>query len=193
MFNSIFKIIYFIELLVATIIRKIYTSSKKESDLKIQKKSTIELILLALNGIGMVIPIIYVFSTVLDFADYSLPNWLGWLGIVLFALAICLLWRSHHDLGRNWTVIVALRYEHELITNGVYKYIRHPMYSAHLLWAIAQIMILHNWIAGFSFLIVQIPFYFIRIKREEEMMIVQFGTAYESYMKRTDRLIPKLI
>jgi len=193
MFNSIFKIIYFIELMVATTIRKIYTSGKKESNLIIQKKSTLELIFLVLNGVGMIVPIIYVFSSVLDFANYSLPNWLGWAGIVIFALAIWLLWRSHHDLGRHWTVTVALRDDHELITSGVYRYIRHPMYSAHLIWAIAQIMILHNWIAGYSFLIVQIPFYLIRIKNEEAMMIEQFGDAYKTYMEETDRLIPKLI
>ena len=193
MFNSIFKIIYFLELMVATTIRKIYTSGKKESNLIIQKKSTIELIFLVLNGVGMIVPIIYVFSSVLDFANYSLPNWLGWAGIVIFALAIWLLWRSHHDLGRHWTVTVALRDDHELITSGVYRYIRHPMYSAHLIWAIAQIMILHNWIAGYSFLIVQIPFYLIRIKNEEAMMIEQFGDAYKTYMEETDRLIPKLI
>ena len=66
------------------------------------------------------------------------------------------------------------------------------MYSAHLLWAIAQIMILHNWIAGYSFLIVQLPFYFLRIRNEEAMMIEQFGAAYRSYVKKTERFIPKL-
>ena len=193
MFNSIFKIIYFIELLLATSVRKIYTSGQKSSDLKIQKKSTLELIFLMLNGMGMILPIIYVFSTVLDFADYALPDWLGWAGIVLFAFAIWLLWRSHHDLGRHWSVTVALQFEHELITGGVYKYMRHPMYTAHLLWAIAQIMILHNWIAGYSFLIAQIPFYVIRIKNEETMMLEQFGADYKAYMEKTGRLIPKLL
>jgi len=193
MFNSIFKIIYFSELVVATAIRKIYTSGKKDAELKIQKRSTIEPALLVLNGIGMLIPIVYVFSTVLDFADYALPDWLAWVGTVLFALAICLLWRSHKDLGRNWTVTVAMRNDHELVTSGVYTFIRHPMYSAHLIWAIAQIMLLHNWIAGYSFLIVQVPFYLIRIKNEEAMMIEQFGAAYKAYMERTDRIIPKLI
>jgi protein-S-isoprenylcysteine O-methyltransferase Ste14 len=141
----------------------------------------------------MIVPIVYVLSSWLDFANYTLPDWIGWVGVVLFAFAIWLLWRSHHDLGRNWTPTVAMRYEPELITGGVYKYIRHPMYSAHLIWAIAQIIILHNWIAGYSFLIVQVPFYFIRIKNEEQMMIEQFGAAYKAYMEKTDRLIPKLI
>jgi len=193
MFNSVFKIIYFIELLLATSIRKIYTSGKTNSDLKIQKRSKVEMFLLVLNGIGMIVPIVYVFSSVLDFADYDLPDWLAWAGVALFAFAIYLLWKSHYDLGRNWTVIIALRQKHELITKGVYKYLRHPMYSAHLLWAIAQIMILHNWIAGYSFLIVQIPFYLIRIRNEEKMMIEQFGSAYTSYMEKTDRLIPRIL
>lgn len=193
MFNSVFKIIYFIELLVATTIRKIYTSGNNNSDLIFQNRSSIELFFLVLNAIGMIVPIVYVFSSVLDFADYTLPSWLAWAGVVLFALAILLLWRSHHDLGRNWTVIVSLRKKHELITSGVYKYIRHPMYSAHLIWAIAQIMILHNWIAGYSFLIVQIPFYYFRINNEERMMIEQFGNSYKSYMQKTDRLIPGLL
>jgi protein-S-isoprenylcysteine O-methyltransferase Ste14 len=193
MFNSIFKIIYFIQLMIAIIIRKNYERKFIRLDVEIQKKSTIELALLALNGIGMIVPIVYVFSSWLDFANYNLPGWLGWAGVVLFAFAIWLLWRSHHDLGRNWTPTVAKRYDAELITIGVYKYIRHPMYTAHLIWAIAQIMILHNYLAGYSFLIVQVPFYFIRIKNEERMMIEQFGVAYKSYMKKTRRLIPKII
>jgi len=193
MFNSIFKIIYLIGLLLATIIRKIYTSGKRASALKIKKKSTIELIFLVLIGIGMIIPIVYAFSTVLDFANYSLPGWIAWAGTVLFAFAIWLLWRSHKDLGSNWTPTVALYYDHELITSGAYRFIRHPMYLAHLIWAIAQIMILHNWIAGYSFLIVQIPFYLIRIKNEEAMMIEHYGAVYVAYMEKTNRIIPKLI
>jgi protein-S-isoprenylcysteine O-methyltransferase Ste14 len=193
MFNSIFKIIYFIQLMIAIIIRKSYERKYIRLDVEIQKKSTIELALLGLNGIGMIIPVVYVFSSWMDFADYNLTVWLGWVGVVLFSFAILLLWRSHHDLGRNWTPTVAKRYNAELITTGVYKHIRHPMYTAHLIWAVAQIMILHNWIAGYSFLIVQVPFYFIRIKNEERMMIEQFGVAYKDYMKKTSRLIPKLL
>ena len=193
MFNSIFKIIYFIEFVIALIIRKVYERKFIKLDVEIQKKSTIEMFFLLLNGVGMIVPIVYVFSSWLDFANYTLPSWLGWVGIFLFAFAIWLLWRSHHDLGRNWTPTVAMRYEPELITGGVYRYIRHPMYSAHLIWAIAQIIILQNWIAGYSFLIVQVPFCFIRIKNEEEMMIAQFGATYKAYMEKTDRLIPKLI
>src|SRR5210317_2048814 len=111
MFNTTFKIIYFIEFLLAVVIRKSYERKFIKLDVEIQNKSAIDLIFLALNGVGMIVPIVYVFSSLLDFANYSLPSWIGFTGVLLFAIAILLLWKSHHDLGRNWTPTVALRSE----------------------------------------------------------------------------------
>ena len=193
MFNSIFKIIYFIELLVAIGVRKSFEKKYLKLDIAVDRKTTLDVIFLLLNGVGMIIPIIYVLSPWLDFANYQIPEWLSYTGAVLFALAIYLIWKSHYDLGRNWTPIVALREEASLVTGGIYKYIRHPMYAAHLLWALAQVLLLPNWIAGYSFLLVQIPFYFVRIRAEEQMMIEEFGDAYRTYMGNTARLIPWLL
>jgi protein-S-isoprenylcysteine O-methyltransferase Ste14 len=78
-----------------------------------------------------------------------------------------------------------------LVTGGVFKYIRHPMYAAHLLWAVAQALMLHNWIAGFSLLVVTIPQYLFRVNAEEQMMLEQFGEQYKNYMQRTGRIIPR--
>ncbi|MCK5101387.1 MAG: isoprenylcysteine carboxylmethyltransferase family protein [Cyclobacteriaceae bacterium] len=193
MFNSIFKIVYFIEFLVAVVIRKIFTAKHRKMDFAVDRKSPGDVVLLTLDGIGMTIPIIYVFSTWLDIADYNAPDWVGWIGAGLFAFAIWILYRSHADLGKNWTPVLAIQKEHSLVTNGIYKYIRHPMYASHLLWAVAQILILHNWIAGFSFIVVMVPHYLMRAGTEEKMMIDQFGSAYEVYMKKTGRVLPKVI
>jgi protein-S-isoprenylcysteine O-methyltransferase Ste14 len=151
------------------------------------------MILLGINGLAMLIPLIYVFTNLLSFADYYLPTWIRWIGVALFAGAAGLLWKTHQDLGQNWTPTLGLREEHTLVTEGVFKYIRHPMYSAHLLWAIAQPLILTNWIAGFSFLVAQIPQYILRIEEEEKMMLDKFGDQYQKYMNRTGRFLPKLI
>ena len=193
MFNSIFKIVYFIEFLIAVVIRKIFTAKHRKMDFAVDRKSTGDIVLLALDGLGMTIPIIYVFTTWLDFADYNSPDWVAWIGSGLFAFAIWILYRSHADLGKNWTPVLAIQKEHSLVINGIYKYIRHPMYASHLLWAVAQILILHNWIAGFSFIVVMVPHYLIRIGEEEKMMIEQFGFAYKDYMKRTGRVLPKVL
>ena len=93
----------------------------------------------------------------------------------------------------NFNIAPTPKFEGELRTRGVFKFIRHPMYAAHILWAIAQLMLLHNWIAGYSFLIFSAPLYLLRIDKEEEMMIKQFGEEYKEYMKRTGKLIPRFI
>jgi protein-S-isoprenylcysteine O-methyltransferase Ste14 len=160
--------------------------------LTLDNKSAVDIIFLALNGIGMTVPLLYVFSSILDFADYTLPSWVGWIGTILFACASWLLWRTHADLGKNWTPTLAIREEHKLVTNGIYRYIRHPMYASHILWAIAQVMMLHNWIAGYSFIIFMVPHYLLRVNSEENMMIKQFGDEYRDYMKKTGRILPRL-
>jgi len=50
--------------------------------------------------------------------------------------------RTHKDLGRNWSVTLEVREQHALVTNGVYSRVRHPMYSAFWLWALAQALLL---------------------------------------------------
>ncbi|MCK5330377.1 MAG: isoprenylcysteine carboxylmethyltransferase family protein [Candidatus Marinimicrobia bacterium] len=192
MFSNPFKIIYLAGFIIITVVRKIFTARLRNEKLAVDNKSVLDITFLALNGIGMIIPLIYVFIVKLDFADYSRPDLVGYLGAVLFLIASWLLYRSHADLNRNWIPIVGLRPDHKLITTGVYKKIRHPMYSAHMIWAIAQAMILPNWIAGFSFLIVLTPHIFIRMGVEEKLLVEQFSDEYQDYMNRSGRLLPRL-
>jgi len=191
-FSNPFKIVYFIGFIIITVVRKIFTARFRNENIAVDNKTALDITLLVLNGIGMIIPLIYVFSAKLEFTDYSRPEWIGWMGAVLFLFASWLLYRSHADLNRNWIPIVGLRPNHTLITTGIYKNIRHPMYSAHLIWAIAQAMILPNWIAGFSFLIVLTPHIFIRMGVEEKLLIKQFSDEYQDYMNRSGRLLPRL-
>lgn len=153
--------------------------------------------LLLLVFLGMqAVPLLYVLTPWLNFADHHLPAWAGWaaalLGAAVFAVALWLLWRSHADLGRNWSPTLEIREGHSLVTHGVFHYIRHPMYAAHLLWAIAQALLLQNWIAGPAFLALSLPLYLLRVPREERMMLEHFGEEYRSYIGRTGRLIPRV-
>ncbi|HLC03677.1 MAG TPA: protein-S-isoprenylcysteine O-methyltransferase [Anaerolineales bacterium] len=192
MFNSTFKIVYIIEFFVVFVVRQTYTARYRKTPIATKRTQPIDLGLLALIGLGMLTPLMYVFMDRLDFADYTLPEWIGWLGVMLFGVAIWLLWRSHADLGRNWTPTPGLRDEHTLITTGVYRSIRHPMYAAQLLWGVAQAMMLHNWIAGLSLIVSLVPQYLLRVGQEEEMMLEEFGQTYREYTERTDRIIPRL-
>jgi len=148
-------------------------------------------LLMTLAGVGLiVVPLVYLLSPWLDFADYHLPTWAAWAGAATFAAALYLLWRSHVDLGPNWSPILEIKEDHTLVTEGVYRRVRHPMYTAHLLWAIAQLLLLENWIAGPAFLATFVLLCVYRVPREERMLLAHFGEEYRSYMARTGRLLP---
>jgi protein-S-isoprenylcysteine O-methyltransferase Ste14 len=187
-----FEAIYLIGLLVGSVIRKRYLGGMTQKE-KINALKGPDRPLLILVSIAMfILPIIYIFTQKLDFANYHLPTWAGWLGVPTFAIALWLLWRSHKDLGKNFSLTTETKEEQTLVTTGVYKKIRHPMYTAHLIWAIAQAMLLQNWIAGPTFLITNFLLYIKRIPREEKIMIKEFGNEYRKYMEKTGRLLPKL-
>jgi protein-S-isoprenylcysteine O-methyltransferase Ste14 len=134
--------------------------------------------------------LVYLFTPLLGFADYRLPAFVSCLGAATMVIALWLFWRSHQDLGQNWSVSLELRERHELISRGVYRFVRHPMYASIWLWAVAQGMLLQNWFAGWSLLPVFAAMYFLRIPREEQLMCEAFGDEYRRYMRLTGRLFP---
>jgi len=66
------------------------------------------------------------------------------------------------------------------------------MYASIWLWGIAQALVLQNWIAGWASLVLFLPMYVLRVPREEQLMLEQFGEAYRMYMNQTGRVIPRL-
>ena len=147
------------------------------------------LLMVSFCGLG-VVPFIYVVTGEPKFTSYPFNPTLAWLGAVVFAASLALFYIVHRDLGRSWSVTLELRDNHALITHGVYKWVRHPMYSAFWLWAIAQALLLPNWIAGFAGIVGFGTLYFCRVGNEEKMMLEGFGDSYREYMARTKRIIP---
>jgi protein-S-isoprenylcysteine O-methyltransferase Ste14 len=143
------------------------------------------------TGLG-ILPALYVFGHAFRFADYSLHPAQVVIGGLIFAVALWMFYRTHKDLGRNWSVTLEVRDQHRLVTQGVYNSVRHPMYAAFWLWALAQAFLLPNWIAGPAGLIGFGILFFMRVEREEQMMIETFGDEYRSYMQRTARVVPGL-
>jgi len=148
------------------------------------------LLLLVLIG-SLLLPLVYLFTPLLAFADYRLPAFAPWAGAAVMAAALWLFWRSHADLGRNWSVTLELRKGHELVRHGVYRSIRHPMYASIWLYCLAQGLLLPNWLAGWSAFVTFGLLYFVRTPREERMMCESFGQEYRDYMRQTGRLFPR--
>lgn len=192
MTHTVFKLVYFLELVLISLVRRASVRRFSRLSTKEDHSSFLDSLLTYLSGFANLIPIVYSLTSWLDFANYDLPAWIGWLGAIIFAGSGLLIWKTHKDLGRSWTPSLAFRDGHYLITDGIYSYLRHPLYSAHLLWGIAQMLMLHNWIAGFAYLVVIIPRTMVRIQKEEKIMREKFGDEYKDYMEKTGGIIPRI-
>jgi protein-S-isoprenylcysteine O-methyltransferase Ste14 len=156
------------------------------------ERSARELFLLygcSFMGLG-IIPFVYVATGWPKFAERPFIPAIAWLGVAVFAFSLYLFYRVHRELGRNWSDSLEVREKHALVTHGLYARVRHPMYSAFFLWALAQALLLPNWIAGFAGLVGFGLLFFFRVGHEERMMLDAFGNEYREYMARTARIIP---
>lgn len=191
--DPFFKMYFLAGLLVAVLVRSVYGKRFKSRAKTAQahKEPPAMYFLMALWGAAQLLPFFYIFSPWLDFANYSLPVWAQWIGGVVFAFGIWMLWRAHNDLSLNWSNTLSLRQEHTLITTGIYQYIRHPMYAAHIWYGLGQGLLLSNWLAGWLALLAAVAIMLVRAAPEERMMIAQFGDEYRAYMQHTGRFLPK--
>ena len=157
------------------------------------RKSTFEWIALTACIIGLVVlPLLYIVTGAPGFSDRSFAAWNGWFGLVVMVAFLITFRMSHKHLGKSWSVTLEVREDHKLVTQGIYRYVRHPMYSSFWLWGIAQALLVPNWIAGFAGLASVALLYFGRVAAEEEMMRDEFGEDYVAYCARTGRIIPRL-
>lgn len=122
--------------------------------------------------------------------DYPFHPLVGWLGVAALAGSLVLFRITHKQLGRNWSVTLEMRENHQLVTDGIYAWVRHPMYTSFLLSAVAQALLLPNVIAGPVGLVAFAILFLTRVGREEDMMLASFGESYRAYMRRTARIIP---
>jgi protein-S-isoprenylcysteine O-methyltransferase Ste14 len=139
----------------------------------------------------LALPLVVLLARGFSGADYQLPRLAGAAGIPVILLGTWLFWRAHHDLGLNWSARLRIRADHTLVTEGIYKSIRHPMYAAVLVFGVGQFLLLQNWIAGPMLLVMALVFLVVRVPAEEAMMLRQFGDQYRHYMEQTGRILPK--
>lgn len=111
-------------------------------------------------------------------------------GLILFVAGLILRWVSIIQLGRFFTVNVAIAADHRLIESGPYRFVRHPSYTGALVAFLGFVLSLGNWL---SVLVIMVPItaiFLYRINVEERALISALGDTYVSYSRRTKRLLP---
>jgi protein-S-isoprenylcysteine O-methyltransferase Ste14 len=151
-----------------------------------------ETALLTVAWVSFFLPLLWLVTPLLDVAELPLRPLPYSIGLALYALGLWLFWHSHADLGPAWSITLELREGQRLVTHGVYRSLRHPMYLGLLLHGAGQALVLPNWIAGPSYLLAMTSIVVLRLGPEERMLREAFGAAYEEYAGRTKRLVPGL-
>lgn len=187
------SLVFLVTVIGTTVIRAPFERENKANIITRKDNESSENLMLFGVGLGgSILPMLHLLTGVFSFADYDLPDWATALSLAGVMPGLYLFWRSHTDLGRNWSVTTEIREDHTLVTTGIYAKIRHPMYTAiWLLFGVMPLMV-HNWIAGVAVIATYGVMCIVRIPREEQMMIDTFGEEYRAYMARTGRLLPKL-
>jgi len=194
MSQEVFNWVWVALLIVITVVRKIheYKAGQRAS---LKGIPFDEVVLMVFWGVAAaVLPFFYIFGSWLDDADVSFQAHpvSGFTGAVVFVLAIWLLHRSHIDLAKSWSLTSEPNVAQPLVTDGVYRRIRHPMYTAHVLWGVAQLLLFPNLIVGPLALLAILSLLGLRVPREERAMLRQYGDEYREYMRVTGRVLPKL-
>jgi protein-S-isoprenylcysteine O-methyltransferase Ste14 len=187
------KLVWWAGIIGWYVIRYPHQRRSRKTPIAWRGELTREGILLAISFAGLfILPVIYVTAGEPRVADYAFRPILAWFGTAVFAGALVGFYLTHRDLGRFWSVTLEIRQTHRLVTTGVYRRVRHPMYAAFFLWAVAQALLLPNWIAGPAGLAGFGILFGLRVGREELMMEATFGDAYRAYAARTWRVVPGL-
>src|ERR1700730_7576936 len=184
------KAVILLARIVMVVIRAPHGQRSRTVPVVKSRKGPLEIVLLTIAWIAFFLPLLWIVTPLFEFPAYPLHPipLLG--GSLCLVLGLWLFHRSHADLGTNWSITLQVREKHQLITHGVYRWVRHPMYSALLIYSLGQALAVPNWLVGPSYGVAMILLIALRVGPEERMMLEVFGKDYETYMATTKRLIP---
>ena len=157
-----------------------------------EREGRLSLMLRPVIFLGMLVLIVYyiIADAESSWMSLSLPNWLRWMGVGLGIVSLTLLFWVHDTLREFWSTTLRIQDRHDLITEGPYRWVRHPMYSALRLLFFGLSLISAVW-PLLVLAVVMVPFFNRVVGKEEAMMIEQFGNEYRNYMGRTGRFLPR--
>lgn len=176
--------------ILAFVTLRLYWYIEKNKALATKQKSPNKLIFL--EKTALLIAALFVTVNLFGFTILRFENTtVQLLGFVLVIIGITEAMAGRYLLGRNWMMAYEyqIKKEHNLITNGIYKYVRHPIYSGLMIGVTGALLVAKTYLV--------IPIFFIQIiiityfaRREEILLTGHFGPQYVEYMKRTKMFIP---
>lgn len=195
--ETIFRIIAAGILIAGMAISSYYRiKADKESGERLSRKADGNVLMTIIRIGGLMLwlsPFVYLINPVwMAWSKIGLPETVRWLGIGIGVLCVAGIYWLFSSIGSGITPVSATRREHKLVTNGIYRYVRHPLYTIGSSLFISFGMMADNWfiilLGTLAFIVMA-----IRTPKEEANLIEKFGDEYSEYMKQTGRFLPKLL
>jgi len=191
MFRFLALAIFLVGVLIGGYFR--YKSEKAGEPISWDEEGTVVMILLRVFGLTEWLSIIIYLTNPewMRWSEIQLPDWARWAGVVIGVISVLLIYWLLKSIGKNITQTVKTRKEHELVTSGPYRWVRHPLYSVGTMLFLSFALMASNWFIALATML-GLAMLMVRLPKEEKNLIENFGDEYRNYMKRTGRFIPKL-
>ncbi len=194
--ENIFRILAAIILFTGIGISSYYRrKADKDTGEKISRKvdGSVMMTIIKLGGLILWLsPLVYLINPQwMAWSKIGLPEWTRWLGVVIGILCVFGIYWLFSSIGSGISPTSATRQQHQLVTSGPYRWVRHPLYTVGSSMFIAFGMMSDNWFIAALGVLAFIGMA-IRTPKEEANLIEKFGDEYREYMKRTGRYFPKI-
>lgn len=172
---------------VIVVIRLPEVGSRRGAGKKIAPRERLALV--PLQVIPLAIVIAAPFSDRQGIAALGASEAMRYLGMALFALGFVGMHWAEASLDKQFSVYVMTQEDHKLVTEGLYRYLRHPRYLGIVLFTMGISLVFRSWLA--LLLVAALTLVLIwRIQNEEALMHREFGSEWEAYSRKSWRLIP---
>ena len=110
-------------------------------------------------------------------------------GLMLIVIGFVIIFVAQITLRKYYSSTLVIKENHQLITHGIYRFVRHPIYLGNTI-ACMGISVYASSLYGFLIMLGLIPVFLVRIRMEERLLTEEFGDRYRTYKKNTRKLIP---
>lgn len=191
-FRVIAAVILFAGVGISTYFRR---KADRDSGEKLSRKADGTPMMMVIRIGGLILwlsPLVYLINPAwMAWSKIGLPEWTRWLGVGTGILCVFGIYWLFSSIGSGITPVSATRKEHKLSTSGIYRWVRHPLYTIGSSFIVSFGVMADNWFIALMGVLAFIGMA-IRTPKEEANLIEKFGDEYRNYMKRTGRFLPKV-
>ena len=194
--ETIFRILAAIVLFTGTGISTYYRrKADRDSGEKLSRSADGTPMMTVIRIGGLILwlsPLVYLINPAwMAWSKIGLPEWVRWFGVGVGILCVFGIYWLFSSIGSGITPVSATRKEHKLSTNGIYHWVRHPLYTIGSSFIVSFGMMADNWFIVAMGVLAFIAMA-VRTPKEEANLIEKFGDEYREYMKRTGRFLPRI-